>query len=180
MGLRNLGMVNVIATTFSVPMFFALYVVHRKSDPVYATLALIISLMGATMYIAGNNAFAMWVLSNKYAVATTDLQQSQLLAAGEALLAQAESHTPGTFVYFLYTEFASVSISIVMLRGKIFGKLNAYAGILGFCFLFVFEVISSFYPAWFRIGMIFVAFGGLMSVGWYFLIGRRLLQLAKI
>jgi hypothetical protein len=116
-------------------------------------------------------------LSNKYAAATTELQHNQLLAAGGALLAQAESHTPGTFVSFLYTEIASIAISVVMLRGRIFSKLNAYAGIVGFGSLFVFDVISSFYPAWFNIGMIFVAFGGPLSIAWYLMIGRRLFQI---
>jgi hypothetical protein len=98
MGLRNLGLINMIATTLSIPIFFALYTAHRKADKVYGTLALIIFIIGATVYLANNTAFPMLSLSGKYADATTDAQRTLFVAAGEAMLAQAESHTPGSFL----------------------------------------------------------------------------------
>jgi hypothetical protein len=179
MGLRNLGLINMIAASLTIPMFFALYAAHRRVDRVYGALALILFLVGTTVYLANNTAFPMLALSRKYAVATTDAQRSLLAAAGEAMLAQAESHTPGTFVGFLYTEISSIAISIVMLRGRIFGRSAAYAGMLGFGLLFIFEVLSSFVPAWFDVAMIFAVVGGLSSITWYALIARGLFQLGK-
>jgi hypothetical protein len=179
MGLRNLGLINMIATSLAIPMLLSLYVAHRKVDKVYSTLALILGLVGATIYLANNTAFPMLALSEKYAAATTDAQRSLLAAAGEAMLAQAESHAPGTFVGFFYTEISSIAISIVMLRGRIFGKPAAYAGMLGFGLLFIFEILSSFVPAWFDIAMIFAVVGGLSSITWYALIAQGLFQLGK-
>jgi hypothetical protein len=178
MGLRNLGLVNMIATTLSIPMFFALFIAHWKVDKVYAALALIIFLIGATVYLAKNTAFPMLALSGKY-VDTPVEDQRSLLVAGEALLAQAESHTPGTFVGFLYTEISSILISVVMLRNRVFSKAAAYAGIAGFGLLFIFEILASFVPAWFSIAMIFAVMGGLVSITWYSLIARRLFKLAS-
>lgn len=177
-GLRNLGLINMIAASVSIPMFFALYAAHRKVDKVYGALAMTLFLIGTTIYLANNTAFPMLALSGKYAAATTDAQRSLLTAAGEAMLAQAESHTPGTFVGFLYTEISSILISIVMLRNRIFSKTTAYAGILGFGLLFIFEVLSSFVPAWFGVAMIFAVVGGLSSIVWYALIARGLFRLA--
>jgi hypothetical protein len=179
MGLRNLGLINMIAASLGIPMVFALYAAHRKTDKVYGTLVLILFLIGTTVYLASNTAFPMLTLSRKYAAATTDAQRALLAAAGEAMLAQAESHTPGTFVGFLYTEISSILISIVMLRGQIFGKPTAYVGVLGFGSLFAFEILSSFVPALFNVAMIFVAIGGLASITWYALIARGLFQLGR-
>jgi len=180
MGLRNLGLINMIATLLSIPMFFALYTAHRKSDQVYAALALIIFLIGATVYLANNRAFPMLSLSGKYADATTDVQRSLYVAAGEAMLAQAESHTPGTFVGFLFSETSSIAISIVMLRSRLFSKTTAYAGIVGFGLLFIFEILASFVPTWFSVAMIFAVTGGLASITWYGLIARGLFKLHHI
>jgi len=179
MGLRNLGLVNMVAASLAIPVLLALYAAHRKVDRVYATLALILSLIGTTVYLANNTAFPMLALSGRHAAATTDAQRTLLAAAGEAMLAQAESHTPGTFVGFLYTEISSIIISIVMLRGRVFGKPTACAGILGFGFLFVFEVLSSFVPTLFDVAMVLAIIGGLSSIVWYGLIARRLFQLGR-
>jgi hypothetical protein len=178
MALRNLGLINMIAVSLSIPTTLALYVAHRKVDKTYATLAVTLSLIGMTVYLANNTAFPMLTLSRKYAAATTDAQRSLLAAAGEAMLAQAEGHTPGTFVGFLYTEISSLMISIVILRGRIFGKPAAYAGILGAGSLLIFEILSSFVPALFDVAMIFVMIGGLSSIVWYALVARGFFQLA--
>ncbi len=180
MGLRNLGLINMIATTLGIPVIFALYIAHRNVDHGYAALSVILSIVGTTIYLANNTAFPMLTLSGKYAAATTDTGRMMLAAAGEALLAQAESHTPGTFVGFFYAEISSILISIVMLRNQIFSKLTAIAGILGFGLLFIFEVLSSFVPPLFNVAMIFAVIGGLSSITWYALISRRLIQLGNL
>jgi hypothetical protein len=179
MGLRNLGLINMIATCLSIPIFFALYLAHRKADPMYGALALIMFIIGATVYLANNTAFPMLSLSGKYASATTDAQRSLFVAAGEAMLAQAESHTPGTFVGFFFTEMSSIAISIVMLRNRLFSKTAAYAGIVGFGLLLTFDILASFVPAWFSVAMIFAVTGGLASIAWSGLIARGLFKLAS-
>ena len=64
-----------------------------------------------------------------------------------------------------------------MLRGKIFSKATAYAGILGNVLLIVVEIIltlKQMLPDW---GMAIAIGAGLSMMTWYFLVGRRLLQL---
>lgn len=179
LGLRNLGLLNIIMTALGIPMFFALYAAHRNVYQQYAALAMIISFIGVAVFYATNRAFPMLDLSNQYASATTDAQRAVLSAAGQAMLSIGESHTPGTFIGFFLSEIAGILISFVMLRGKVFSKLNAYFGILGFSLLLIFEVCSSFVPTLSNVVLIFALSGGLLSMAWYILIARRLFQLAS-
>ena len=70
-------------------------------------------------------------------------------------------------------------ISVVMLRTGIFGKVAAYAGILGFALLLIFEVSSSFVAPSIGVTMVIAMAGGILSMTWYVLIARRLLQLGS-
>ena len=177
LGLRNLGLLNIVITVLGIPTFFALYAAHRRVNQVYAALAMIISFIGIAVFLATNRAFPMLELSSQYAAATTDAQRSILAAAGQAMLSVGKSHTPGTFIGFLLSEVAGITISVVMLRSKIFSKVTAYAGMLGFALLLIFEICSSFVPVLFGVVMIIAMGGGILSMTWYILIARRLFQL---
>ena len=176
LGLRNLGLLNIVLTALAIPIFFALYAAHRRTNQAYAALAMIIAFIGIATFFATNRAFPMLELSRQYAAATTDAQRSMIAAAGQAMLSVGQSHTPGTFIGFLLTEVAGIVISMVMLRSQVFDKATAYAGVLGFGLLLIFEVCSSFVPA-LGVAMLFAMGGGLLSMAWYILVARRLFQL---
>ncbi len=95
------------------------------------------------------------------------------------MLSVGESHTPGTFVGFFFSELAGILISVVMLRSRIFNQAAAYFGIIGFSLLLVYDICASFVPALSASALIFAMAGGLLSMAWYILIARRLLQLAN-
>mgnify|MGYP005845327555 CR=1 FL=1 len=176
-GLRLLGIINIVSLTLMIPMYFAIYTVHRQVYKACAALAMIIYLTGMAIYISNNAAIPMFVLSSKYMAAATDAQRALLAAAGEAIVAKGADFTPGSFIGFFFTEIAGIAFSIIMLRGRIFIKAAAYAGILGFSFLTIFTVWVTFIPAMFDVAMIIAMVGGLSSMVWYILIGRRFLQL---
>lgn len=179
LGLRNLGLLNIVMTALSIPMFFVLCVVHWKVNRNYSALAMIVSFMGIAVFYATNRAFAMWDLSLQYATANTEAQRAILEAAGQALLAVGQSHTPGTFIGFSLSEIAGMLISFVMLRGGIFSRSNAYTGMLGFGMLFVYEICQSFVPALLGIALLFAMIGGILNLLWYGLIARRFFQLDR-
>jgi hypothetical protein len=180
MGLRNLGLLNILLNTLGILTYFALYAAHRE-DPnqPYAALATIISFLGIGIFLATNRAFPMLALSNQYASATTDAQRAVLEAAGQSMLSVGQSHTPGTFLGFFLSEMAGVVISTVMLRSKIFSNVTAFAGIFGFGILLIFEFFSSFVSGLSKVTMTLAMFGGLLSMAWYILIARRLFQLGQ-
>jgi len=117
-------------------------------------------------------------LSTQYAFANTDSQRAVLEAAGQALLAVGQSHVPGTFIGFCLSEIAGILISVVMLRGGIFSKLNAWVGILGFGMLWIYEIGQSFIPAASSFVLIFAMIGGILNLLWYGLIAQRLFKIA--
>jgi hypothetical protein len=178
-GLRNLGLLpNILTLILLIPLFLSLYAAHHRINKPYAMLAMILSLVGTAIYLSNNAAFPMWALSAKYA-ATTETQRTLLAAAGEAVLARGEDFTPGSFTGFLLAEAATFAMSLVMLRGGIFSKATAYAGILGGLFLTIFTVWATFIPVLFEVSMIVAMIGGLASIVWYVLTARRLFQLGR-
>jgi Domain of unknown function (DUF4386) len=179
MGLRNLGLLNIIMFTFGIPMYFALFTAHRKGNGAFALLAMIISFIGVAVFYATNRAFSMLELSGQYARAATEVQRAMFAAAGQAMLAVGRSHSPGTFIVFFLGELAGVLMSFVLLRGRIFSQATAFIGMIGFTLLAIFEVCTSFIPALKGIAMIFAIGGGLLNLIWLILLGRRFFQLVN-
>jgi hypothetical protein len=178
LGLRNLGLFNVMTTALMVPLFLALYAAHRRVNKAYAALAAILFFIGTAIYIANNQALPMLTLSGQYAAAT-ESQKSLLVAAGQVMLAQAEDFTPGAFMGFLFPSVGGIMMAVVMLRGRIFSKLTAWAGILGSGFLLIFTICATFVPASFDVVMIIAMAGGLLIMAYYIGVSRRLFQLGQ-
>jgi hypothetical protein len=180
LGLRNLGLLNILMTALGLPMFFALYIAHRHVAHTFAALAVTICFIGAAVFYATNRAFPMLDLSIRYSAATTEAERSVLAAAGQALLSIGQSHTPGTFLGFFLSEVGGILLSLVMLRGQVFSRTVAYAGIAAFGLFSVFEILSSFVPSLHDVALIIAMGGGLASMAWYTLIARRLFQLGHV
>jgi hypothetical protein len=171
-GLRNFGLLNMVGAALLAPTFLAIYSALRRDDEAYAAFGTILFFVGVAVYLASNKAFCMLSLSGQYASATTEAQRSLLIAAGQATLAEAQTRAG-----ILLIEFAGLVISVVMLRGKVFSKATAYAGILGNALLMVVEVMLALATPLRGGGMVIAIGGGLSIMAWYFLVGRRLLQL---
>lgn len=180
LGLRNLGLLNIVMTSLGIPLTFALFWVHRKSSLTLAPLTLILAMIGTAIFFATNRAFPMLDLSAQYMVTTSDAQKNILEAAGKAMLAVGQSHTPGTFLAFAFSEMAGILIALVMLRGKLFNKVAVFSGLIGYSFLFIFEILSSFVPSTHNMILIVATVGGLCNITWYLLAGLRLFQLGKL
>ena len=179
-GLYTLGFLNIVYMICLVPIYFALYAAHRRKNGVYAALAMIVFFIGMAIYISNSAAIPMLVLSGKYAAATTDVQRALLAAAGEAVLACGEDFTPGSFIGLILGGIAAIMVSFVMLRGGIFGKATAWTGIIGFTFLSVFTILSTFVPALYYITFyVFGMIGGLFALAWFVLVARRFFQLGR-
>lgn len=180
LGLANLGLFNMIYYVLTVPTFLALLAAHRRGHQTSAALATIFWLIGVTIYISTNTALPMLSLSGQYAAAATESQKSLLVAAGQAMLAQGEDLTAGAFMGFLIPELATIIMSIVMFRSKVFSKVTALAGILAFGLLMVFNILAAFVPAMFSVAMVFAMSGALFVMAWYVLVARRLFQLGRL
>jgi hypothetical protein len=178
-GLRNLGLLNIIMTLLGIPITLALYAAHRRVNRPFATLALIISYLGVAAFFATNRAFPMLDLSRQYMTAATDVQRAAIVAAGQAMLSVGQSHTAGTFLAFFVSELGGLSMSAVMLKGRVFSKPAGYVGIVSYSAFLVFEVFASFITGLSSAAMIFAMIGGILSILWYVLIALRLFRLAS-
>jgi hypothetical protein len=175
LGLRNLGLLNIIGAALLAPTLLAIYSALRRDNEAYAAFGTILFFVGVAIYVASNRAFSMLSLSGQYASASTDAQRSLLIAAGQAMLAEGQTRAGIPLI-----EFACLVICVVMLRGKVFSQATAYAGILANALLMVFEIILAFAPKLLDAGMVIAIGGGLSLMVWYLLVGRRLLQLGRL
>lgn len=178
-GLRNLGILNEFELLLTIPMLFAFYVTHRNVCKTLIAFAVVLSIIGTIIYVADNAAIPMFVLSGKYATATSDAQRLLFAAAGEAILARGEDFTPGAFTGFILGEIASLTIAFVMLRGKVFGKATAWIGIFGIGLLSAYTLWATFIPTLQDLAMLFAMIGGTMSMVWYILIAIKLFRLGE-
>jgi hypothetical protein len=177
-GLRNLGILNVANVLLSLPLFAALWAAHRRHpEAPLAGLAAIVQIVGASVYVANNKALPLLSLSGRHAAAGSPDERSLLLAAGEALLAQGEDFTAGSFPGFLLSAAASLLIGLVLLRSGLFGRAAGWAGVVGPGLLLLFTVWVTFAPGAFAPAMAVAAVGGLASLAWYALLARGLLRL---
>lgn len=179
LGLYNLDLLNTVNQLISIPVYFALYAVHRKANKPYALLALIIFLTGTTVFVATNTALPMLELSRKYAVAT-ESQRTLLAAAGEAMLARGAHGSLGVFFGFALSTISALLMSLVMLQGKVFSKVNSYMGIVGNVLMLVYVVLVTFTPTVKDMAMAFAMPGGLLLMAWMVMLTIRLLQLGSL
>ncbi len=179
-GLYTLGILNIVYMACMVPMYIAVLATHYRKHLLASGTAVILFLLALAIYVANNAALPMFVLSGRYAAATTDAQRALFAAAGEAVLARGEDFTPGAFPGLFLSGIAAITLSFVMLRGGIFGKANAWIGIVGFSFLSIFTFLATFAPALYFIAFYTLApIGGLLALTWFVLIARTFFKLGR-
>jgi hypothetical protein len=98
-----------------------------------------------------------------------------MLAAGDAVMAADIWHNTGAILGGILVQCGAVLISIVMLRGGVFSKATAWLGIVMHALDLGHIVGGLFVPA---SGFVLMAIAGPLYPIWFFLVGRRLLQLA--
>ncbi len=183
-GLFFLGLADVVIMILWGPMSLALYTALHPSNKTWALIATTCIFVGMAVYLATNISFSMLSLSQQYAVAVTPADKSVLLAAGQTMLAVSQG-TGGQYAGMPLAWLGGLILSVVMLQSKAFGKLPAWAGILGLVSLEVTIPFSSYTTgpaagsALEAAVIAFTMIGGLLSLAWYILVGLDLWKLAN-
>lgn len=167
LGLAILGIFETIFFPLGVLMFMGLYFPLRRTSESLMAIGTALYFIGTTIYFASNNAFAMLNLSSQYTVATSEVQKSMLLAAGQAVMATEQG--TGMIMTFVLGSLAGIIVSIVMLRSKTFSKPVAIVGIVA-------NVLGLFGSS---LGLAVWTVNGLLMMVWTFMVGRRLLQISR-
>jgi hypothetical protein len=178
LGLLRLDVLTVfVYMPFCYLLFLGIYVALRRTNRAYALLGTVLVFVGITLFLATPSPLSMLVLSDKHALAATDAQKSQLLAAGEAILASDMWHGTGAIIGSMLLQIGALLISIIMLRGKAFGKATAYVGILTHGLDLLHLVLLLSMP---QLGEILMAVAGTLYLIWFPLVGLRLFKLGQI
>ncbi len=179
-GLLDFWGLEILMYAMYAMVFLALYVVLRRVNQSGMAIAVTLALLGIAIFFATNNPFSMLSLSTKYAAATTEVQRSTLLAAGEAVIANTNQRVVGGFnIGFFLVSTAGLLISLVMLQGSSFSRLAAYDGVLAFGFSLA-DFLRQALTSSVTIALLVILPGALLIVVWFCLVGLRLLQLGRV
>ncbi|MEO0595123.1 MAG: DUF4386 family protein [Chloroflexota bacterium] len=159
-------------------VFLALYVVLVKTNPSVITIALVCILIGTAILISTNNPFTMLNLSNRYAITTTESEQSMLLAAGEMILVNTNQRAVGGFNAGLFlVSVAGLLVSLVMLETPIFNRTIAYTGIAAYSLSLV-DYLRQMMTQSEIIALSIILPNAILLIIWFFFVSRSLNQLA--
>lgn len=179
-GLALLEVFDLVEYALVGLMFLAVGVVLWQSHRTMMLLATIGGLIGIAVYFTSNQAFALLSLSEHYATATNDAQRAMFVSAGESLLAinnpGALHQGTGIYASLFLVLLAGLLISLVMLQSDVFSKVTAWTGILANGFMLTYYIVLVVAPALLVLPFVVSA---PFRVIWYFLIARKLFQLAK-
>jgi hypothetical protein len=156
--------------------FFGLYAALRRVNGAYVAFATALVFVGVTSCFATHSGFSMLHLSDQYAAATTDAQRSQLLAAGDAIIASDMWNSSGGFMAGILLQGAGVLISAIMLRSKAFSKGTAYAGLLGNGFDLAQHILHPFAPS---LSATLLMIAGPFYLVWFPMLGRDFFKLGR-
>ncbi|MFN2151326.1 MAG: DUF4386 family protein [Anaerolineales bacterium] len=160
-------------------VFLALYMQLRKTNHGLMVIALSCAMLGVAIFLATNNPFSMLTLSKLHADATTEAQQSALLAAGQTILANTNQRAVGGFnIALLLVSVAGLITSLVMLQDHFFSRSSATIGILAFS-LSLADYLRQTLTQSLIISLPVILFGALFLVIWFVLIGLKLYQLGR-
>lgn len=175
LGLRNLDLLNVTISVFSLPLFVALYGAHRRVSQGWAALALTLTVVGTAVFVANNAALPMLELSRQFAAAG-ESERVALYAAAAALLARGAHGSMGAFPGFLLSSLGTLFMTVAMVKGRIFSRRTSYLGMAGISLLIVYIAGATFLPEA-RGPMLALALpGGLLMIAWNVLVALRLFQ----
>jgi len=180
LGLYHLDLLNIIVQMILIPAYFALFAVHRNVNSAYGLLALVVFLFGSVIMVANNTALSMLELSNKFFSTTDESQKSLYAAAGESMLVQGAHGSPAIFLGFFIPNIANLIMSIVMLKGNVFSKINSWIGIIGSVLMSMYVILVNFGTKVENMATAFAMPGGLLLMGWMIMFTIRLFTLRKL
>ena len=168
-GMISLDLFLLLGNLFSLFIFLGLYVSLRPVNESYALMALAVGLLGLVLLIPARPIPELIALSKVYAGSTDAAEQSNLLAAGTALLASFDGI--GWFLNTLLGGLSLLCSSLLMLRSDVFKKATGWVGIItnaSVCFFFI-PVVGKF--------LLFLSLPGYMV--WYFQLARQFFKMGR-
>ncbi|EKD53579.1 MAG: hypothetical protein ACD_61C00010G0008 [uncultured bacterium] len=169
LGLLSLDAIMFIDWILQIPLFLTLYVLLKRKNESFTLLATAFGLIGIAIYFSSSIAFEMLSLSNQHAIATTEIQKTALLSAGQMFLATYQGTAFN--VSYILVALALLIDSFVMLKSELFTIMTAYIGIgMG--------VLMLVPPTAGMVGLAMSFLSLIPMVVWFIIVGKRLFQLS--
>jgi len=170
LGLLSLDLIYIVDSALLILIYLAVYFVLRKAGESVMLIALILGIVGIAAYFASNTAFEMLSLSTQYVAATTEIQKTTYLTAGQVML---ETYKGTAFdIYYVLNTIVLFLFSPVMLRSRLFSNATAYFGFLAGILMIVPSTAGT-------LGLYFSLASLIPWAIWLVLVGRRLFQLGQ-
>jgi hypothetical protein len=171
LGLLDLDLLLSIDNLLTIVIFLGLYNVLKRTNKSLMTIALAFSLIGIVLYLVSREAtFSMLMLSNQYAAATTDVQKTALVAAGQTMITVFNGSAFD--VSYVMGGIAILICSIVMTRNAILGKAIAYVGIIT-------GILMLLPPTVGIVGLYVSMFSLVPTLVWLVMLSARFINLGK-
>jgi hypothetical protein len=175
-GLLRSDFTSLIVIALYLGTFPGIYGALRRDHGVYAGLTTALIFVAVASTFATHSGFSMLHLSDQYAAASSEAQRSQLLTAGEAIMAADMWRSTGGFMTGILLQGAGVLISAVMLRSKGFSRVTAYAGIIANGFDLAQHLLTPFAPG---VSAVLLMIAGPFYLAWFPLLARDLYRLGR-
>ena len=173
-GLLRLDILTVFVMPLYYLLFYSLFVALKNTNHSIASIAMIFAFAGVTLFLATPSVFSYLHLSDKFAIATSDIQKNQLITAGESILASDMWHGTGAKIGGLLLQTGALLISMLMLRSNVFNRSTAITGIATHGLDLAHILIGFFAPAF---GNIIMFIAGPLYLIWFPMVGIRLFRL---
>lgn len=179
LGLTLLNLFDLVNYALVGLIFLALFLALGRASKIWMIIAIALGFTGINIYFASNQAFNMLSLSKQYSAGTSVMEREMLLAAGQAALVihhNASYAGCGIYLSFLCISAAGLIISVVMLKGTIFGKSTAFFGILANVFGLGYYIAIILAPEFVYVPL---SVSAVFLLVWYLKIGSRLWSLGS-
>lgn len=175
-GLLRGELFNLLIVGLYLGLLPGLYLALHRVAPTAMLYAAGFILIALILGFATNPEFSLLHLSHQYALAATESDRTQILAAGEAILAADLWHSSGSYIAGLFLQGSGVLISLVMLRSKEFSKLTAWAGLMANALDLVQHLLHPFTPA---LSEVILRAAGPFYLVWFPILARDFIRMRK-
>ena len=176
LGLRNLDLLNALLALIGMPMYVALFGANRHGESALSLLALLVTGIGAAVFVSSNVALPMLELA-RTAAGASGASSLTFEAAARALLARGAHGSLGALPGFLISEIGTLLFAIALVRSRVLGRAAGTLALVGTSLLALYTVAITISPGESALVMAIAMPGGLLMMAWYVMVARGLLRL---
>lgn len=173
--LLRLDLMMLILVGLYLLNFTALLFALWRDYPLTIIFAFLFTIIAVTLSFAGESTFALRHLGEMYSSAASELEKSQVTAAGNAILSSGWWNSTGSYISGILLQGGGIMISVVMLKSESFSNITAAAGLTGNAFDLLQHLVSPFAPQVTE----YLSFVMIAYLIWYPMLARDLFRLSK-